>query len=195
MRTGVRCPAAACHPLLCGQGAGSLACRRRPPSCSRTHAVPWDASRPPRLLLPLADTPFPSSLQLVSSYSPSKTQSVPLLAAWWGVAPKLRSTFSSAGSFLDDETGVRSPPVPEARGSHTCWGIPCQVSPTPPGAPSLSRGAPDAGRECVKASGLFSAAQSWLFSHRAFWSVELLRGLGWTGAFVPSLPCLGRGME
>lgn len=67
--------------------------------------------------------------------------------------------------------------------------------PPPPGAPSLSGGAPDAGRECVKASGLFSAAQSWLFSHRAFWSVKLLRGLGWTGAFVPSLPCLGRGME
>lgn len=145
MRTGVGCPAAACHPLLCGQGAGSLACRRRPPSRSRTHAVPRDASRPPRLPLPPADTPFPSSLQLVSSYSPSKTQSVPLLAAWWGgVAPKLRSTFSSAGSFLDDETGVRwtwlSAPCSRSSWIAHVLGDPVPSVSHPPGRPVFIQG-------------------------------------------------------
>lgn len=75
---------------------------------------------------------------------PPKPSLCPSLQPGGGVAPKLRSTFSSAGSFLDDETGVRwtwlsAPCSRSSRIAHVL-GDPVPSVSHPPGRPVFIQG-------------------------------------------------------
>lgn len=75
---------------------------------------------------------------------PPKPSLCPSLQPGGGVAPKLRSTFSSAGSFLDDETGVRwtwlSTPCSRSSRIARMSGDPVPSVSHPPGRPVFIQG-------------------------------------------------------